>query len=423
MNRSRRIAIIGSGISGLAAARLLDRRHEITLFEAADRLGGHTHTVEVDGPDGSHDVDTGFIVFNPTTYPNFVCLLEQLGVESRRTSMTFSVHSERSGLEYGGGGWQRIFAQRRNLVRPRFHRMLLEIRRFYREASELLEDDGQEPTLAEYVERKGFSKDFVDEHLIPFGAAIWSASTKDIRQFPARFFVQFFANHGFLSLRKPEWRVIAGGSNQYLEPMTAPFAERIRLRAPVQQIRRRPIANGDAGGVDVALVGGGVETFDDVVLAVHTDQALALLADPSRQECDILSSMGYQENHVVLHTDVSRLPRSRRAWSSWNYRVPVNEQDRVTVTYNMNMLQGLTSQQTYCVTLNDTDGIDPRRILREFVYHHPRYTRDFVAAQRRRSEIDGVRHTHYCGAGWGYGFHEDGVVSALQVARRFGEEL
>ena len=337
--------------------------------------------------------------------------------------MTFSVHSERSGLEYGGGGWQRIFAQRRNLVRPRFHRMLLEIRRFYREASELLEDDSLEPTLAEYVERKRFSKDFLDEHLIPFGAAIWSASTQDIREFPARFFVQFFANHGFLSLRKPEWRVIAGGSAQYLEPLTAPFAKRIRLRAPVQQIRRRPTVNGDAGGVDVALVGGGLETFDDVVLAVHTDQALVLLADPSRQECDILSSMAYQENHVVLHTDVSRLPRSRRAWSSWNYRVPVDEQDRVTVTYNMNMLQGLTSQQTYCVTLNDTDGIDPRRILREFVYHHPRYTRDFVAAQRRRSEIDGVRHTHYCGAGWGYGFHEDGVVSALQVARRFGEEL
>jgi predicted NAD/FAD-binding protein len=422
MTPPRRIAIVGSGIAGLTAARLLHRRHEVTLFEAADRLGGHTATIDVQGPDGVHAVDTGFIVFNPTSYPNFVRLLDEIGVSSRKTSMTFSVRNERSGLEYGGGGLQRIFAQRRNAVRPRFLRMLLEIRRFYREAGELLEGD-DDLTLQEYVDNRGYSRDFVEDHLVPFGAAIWSASAQDMRRFPARFFVQFFANHGFLRLRKPEWRVIEGGSRQYLTPLTAPFADRIRLSTPVQQIRRRPAADGTTAGVDVALASGGVESFDDVVLATHTDQALALLADPSRDECEVLSAMGYQENHVVLHSDISRLPQARRAWSSWNYRIPADETDRVTVTYNMNILQHLEAAETYCVTLNESAGIDPARVHGEFVYHHPRYTLDYVAAQRRWDEVSGVRNTHFCGAGWGYGFHEDGVVSGLRVARHFGEEL
>lgn len=413
----RRIAIVGSGISGLVAAHLLQRRHEITVFEAADYIGGHTHTVDVEGPDGTHAVDTGFIVFNPTSYPNFLRLLDELGVASQPTSMTFSVSSQRSGLEYGAGGLQRIFAQRRNLVRPAFHRMLLDIRRFYREAPELLAGDDDTTTIGEYVARKGFSKGFVEDHLIPFGAAIWSASTHDMYAFPARFFVQFFANHGFLRLRKPEWRVVRGGSRQYIAPLVAPFRDRIRLQTSVHAVRRRP------EGIDVVTDGGGVESFDDIVFAVHTDQALRLLEDPSHAEGEILGAMGYQENRVLLHTDTSLLPRARRAWSSWNYRLPERRSDRVTVTYDMNILQDLDAAETYCVTLNDSDGVDPGRVLRELVYHHPRYTLDFVAAQRRRHEICGVNRTHFCGAGWGYGFHEDGVVSALEVGRRFGEAL
>jgi len=414
----RSIAVVGSGISGLVAAYLLNRRHNVTVFEAADYIGGHTNTVDVDGPDGRHAVDTGFIVFNPQSYPNFVCLLAELGVPSQKTSMTFSVSSERSGLEYGGGGLQRMFAQRRNLVRPGFLRMLLEIRRFYRDAPELLQDGGDDATtLGEYVDRKGFSRAFIEDHLVPFGAAIWSASTDDMYAFPARFFVQFFANHGFLRLQKPEWRVIRGGSRQYIAPLTAAFRDRIRLATPVRHVRRH------TEGVELCTAAGETLVYDDVVLAVHPDQALRLLADPTLAETSVLSAMGYARNHVLLHTDTSQLPRSRRAWSSWNYRVPRQPADSVTVTYNMNMLQNLAAAETYCVTLNGGVGIEAGKVLRDFTYEHPRYTLDFVAAQKRHDEISGTGRTHFCGAGWGYGFHEDGVVSAQRVARHFGAEL
>lgn len=418
VSTGRSVAVVGSGISGLVAAYLLNRRHNVTVFEAADYIGGHTNTVDVGGPDGRHAVDTGFIVFNPQSYPNFVRLLAELGVPSQKTSMTFSVSSERSGLEYGGGGLQRMFAQRRNLVRPGFLRMLLEIRRFYREAPELLQDGGDDATtLGEYVDRKGFSRPFIEDHLVPFGAAIWSASTHDMYAFPARFFVQFFANHGFLRLQKPEWRVIRGGSRQYIAPLTAGFRDRIRLATPVRHVRRR------AEGVELCTAAGETLIYDDVVLAVHSDQALRLLADPSLAETSVLSAMGYARNHVLLHTDTSQLPRSRRAWSSWNYRVPRQPADSVTVTYNMNMLQNLAAAETYCVTLNGDAGIEAGKVLREFTYEHPRYTLDFVAAQKRHDEISGTGRTHFCGACWGHGFHEDGVVSAQRVARHFGEEL
>lgn len=417
-SKRRRIAIVGTGISGLVSAYLLNRRHDITVFEAADYLGGHTNTIDVEAPDGTHSVDTGFIVFNPTSYPNFVRLLQQLGVASQKTSMTFSVSSERSGLEYGGGGLQRMFAQRRNVVRPGFLRMLLEIRRFYREAPELLGGGGDEATtLGDYVRRKGYSRAFVEDHIVPFGAAIWSASTHDMYDFPARFFVEFFANHGFLRLQKPEWRVIEGGSRQYVGPLTEAFRHKVRLSTAVQHVRRH------AEGVELRTATGETQQFDDVVLAVHSDQALRLLADPTEAETTVLSAMGYARNHALLHTDTSQLPQARRAWSSWNYRVPRQHSDTVTVTYNMNMLQGLGASDTYCVTLNGGNRVDSRRVVREFNYEHPRYTLDFVAAQGRHGDISGHRGTHYCGACWGYGFHEDGVVSALRVASHFGEQL
>jgi uncharacterized protein len=413
----KRIAIVGTGIAGLTAAYLLRRRHDVTVFEAADYVGGHTNTVGVDLDRGHWDVDTGFIVHNPKAYPNFVALLQQLGVSSAPTEMSFSVKSLRSGLEYGASGLRRLFAQKRNALRPSFYRMLLDVRRFYREAPELLEAGGDDSTtLGEYLERKRFSRPFIEDHLIPYGAAIWSASADDMYAFPARFFAHFFHNHGFLSTQKPAWRVIKGGSQRYVEKLIEPFRHDIRLRTPVKSIRR------DEEGVRITTANGSSpELFDEVILALHSDQALRLLSDPSSQETDVLGKLGYQENQVLLHTDEKVLPKRRDAWASWNYHVPAEKQSRVSVTYNMNLLQSLQAPETFCVTLNGVEAIDEERVLKEITYHHPRYTLDSITAQRRRAQICGVRHTHYCGAYWGYGFHEDGVVSALEVTRRFGE--
>jgi predicted NAD/FAD-binding protein len=295
--------------------------------------------------------------------------------------------------------------------------MLLDVLRFYREAPELLEVGGDDSTtLGEYLETKKFSRSFIEDHLIPYGAAIWSASADDMYAFPARFFAHFFHNHGFLSTEKPAWRVIEGGSQRYVERLIELFRHDIRLRTPVASIGR------DEDGVRIMTANGASpERFDDVVLALHSDQALRLLSDPSPQEADVLGKLGYQENDVVLHTDDRVLPKRRDAWASWNYHVPAKKQDRVSVTYNMNLLQSLKAPETFCVTLNGVEAIDEGRVLKEITYHHPRYTLDSITAQRRRAEICGVRNTHYCGAYWGYGFHEDGVVSALEVTRRFGE--
>ena len=413
----KRIAIVGTGIAGLTAAYLLRRQHDVTVFEAAGYVGGHTNTVAVDVESARWDVDTGFIVHNPKAYPNFVSLLQQLGVASAPTEMSFSVKSLQSGLEYGASGMRRLFAQKRNALRPSFYRMLLDVLRFYREAPELLESGGDDSTtLGEYLDRKKFSRPFIEDHLIPYGAAIWSASADDMYAFPARFFAHFFHNHGFLSTEKPAWRVIENGSRTYVERLIEPFRNDIRLRTPVTSIRR------DEAGVQIVTANDTYpERFDDVVLALHSDQALRLLSDPTPTEKDVLGKLGYQKNDVLLHTDEKVLPRRRRAWASWNYHVPAKKQDRVSVTYNMNLLQSLKAPETFCVTLNGVEAVDEGRVLKEIVYHHPRYTLDSISAQRRRHEICGVRHTHYCGAYVGYGFHEDGVVSALEVTRRFGE--
>lgn len=413
----QRLAIVGTGIAGMATAHLLHRHHDLTIFEANDYAGGHTHTIPVERDGGVHPVDTGFIVFNPDNYPNFVRLLGQLGVGSQPTDMSFSVKSARTGLEYGGADLRRVFAQPSNLLRPSFHRMLLDIRRFYREAPELLDGGDDTLTLGAYLDSKGFSRAFVEDHLIPFGAAIWSASPDDMYGFPARHFVQFFANHGFLSLRKPAWRVVQGGSWSYARALVAPFRDRIRLSTPVRTVRRF------ADRAEVELADGTSEPFDGVVLACHSDQAMGLLSDATALERQVLGPMEYQENRVLLHTDDTVLPRRRAAWASWNYHIPATETDRVSITYNMNLLQGLQSPETFCVTLNGQDEIDPSRVIREITYHHPRYTVDSVSAQKRHAEINGVNRTYYCGAYWGYGFHEDGVRSALAVTRLFGQSL
>jgi predicted NAD/FAD-binding protein len=411
-----RLAIVGSGISGLTAAYRLHRSHDVTVFEAGNHAGGHTDTHDIALRGKTFALDTGFIVFNDWTYPNFVRLLDELGVASQPSTMSFSVHCEKTGLEYNGATLNALFAQRINLLRPSFHRMIFEILRFNRQAPELLRpgDDGYD--LGRYLEDHGYSREFREHYIIPMGAAIWSAAPKDMLAFPARYFVRFFHNHGMLSVnRRPQWRVVKGGSRRYVEALTAGFRDRIRLATPVERIVR------ETSAVTIHPCAGEPERFDAVVLACHSDQALSLLDRPSSSEREILGAIPYQENEAILHTDVSILPESRLAWAAWNYRVPRESRDRVAVTYNMNILQDLDADETFCVSLNCGDAIDPAKVLKRLVYHHPVYTSAGIAAQRRQGEISGLNRTYYCGAYWGFGFHEDGLNSGIAVAQQIGD--
>lgn len=411
-----RVAIVGTGISGLVCAHLLHRDYALTLFEAGAYVGGHTHTIPVEREGRVFPVDTGFIVYNEHNYPNFVRLLTELGVATQPTTMSFSVRCAGTGLEYNGTSLNQLFAQRRNLLRPSFYRMVGGILRFHREAGELLEGGDDTLTLGEYLERNRYPRSFIEHHIIPMGAAIWSGTPEDIRAFPARYFARFFANHGFLQVKnRPAWRVVQGGSSQYVHALTRPFAECIRLNTPVQRLSRTP------AGVRLELGGGQVEDFDAVILAAHSDQAIGMLADASPAERQILGAIGYQANETVLHTDTSLLPTRRRAWASWNYYLPTRQHAGPTLTYNMNLLQSLKSASTFCVSLNQREAIAPASRIAEMTYHHPRYTVAAVQAQGRRGEINGVSRTYYCGAYWGFGFHEDGVRSGLEVARLFGK--
>jgi predicted NAD/FAD-binding protein len=413
-----KIAIIGSGIAGNVVGHRLHRSHDITLFESADHVGGHTHThtVELDGK--RHQIDTGFIVFNDWTYPNFIALLDELGVESQPSAMSFSVRNERSGLEYNGTTLNSLFAQRRNLLRPSFHRMIRDILRFNREAPYLI-DSIEEISLGDYLAAGNYSRQFIDDYLIPMGAAIWSTDPARMLAFPARFFVRFFHNHGMLSVdKRPQWRAIRGGSARYVEKLTAPFRHRIRLNTPVESVRRMPER------VMVKARGAEAERYDQVFLACHADQALRLLSDATPLEREVVGAIPYQENEAVLHTDTSLLPRTRRAWAAWNYHVPDARQaepSRATLTYNMNILQSLKSRNTFCVTLNHTAHIAPGKILKRLTYDHPLYTPEGVAAQQRQHEVNGVNRTYFCGAYWRNGFHEDGVVSALEALKHFAQ--
>ena len=412
-----KIAIIGSGIAGNVVAHHLHREHDITVFEAAGHIGGHTHTHTIDLNGERHEIDTGFIVFNDWTYPNFIALLDELGVESQASAMSFSVRNEASGLEYNGTTLNTLFAQRRNLLRPLFYRMIRDILRFNREAPKLL-DGGVETGLGDYLRQQGYSREFVRDYLIPMGAAIWSTDPVRMLEFPARFFVRFFHNHGMLSVNeRPQWRAVRGGSARYVEKLVAPFRSRIRLDTAVETVRRM------SDRVLVKARGLEAERYDHVFFACHSDQALRLLVDATSLEREVLGAIPYQENEAVLHTDTTLLPRTRRAWAAWNYHVLREPGEPVALTYNMNMLQTLQSRETFCVTLNRTECIAPDRIIERMVYHHPFYTPEGVAAQRRQHELNGVNRTFFCGAYWRYGFHEDGVVSALGALRHFGETL
>jgi len=411
-----KIAVIGTGIAGNVAARELCREHEITVFEAADHVGGHTHTHSIDDNGRPLAIDTGFIVFNDWTYPNFIALLDKLGVSSQPSEMSFGVKCERTGLEYKGHTLNTLFAQRRNLLRPSFHRMLRDIVRFNREARSLLEASDDSLTLGDYLRDNRYSTAFTDYYIIPMGAAIWSAEPRRMLSFPATCFARFFANHGLLNIKdRPQWRVIRGGSRSYVDKLTAPFREQIRLNSPVTGITRR------ATHVEVSSAGNSTERFDRVFIACHSDQALAMLTDVTPQEREVLGAIPYQQNDVVLHTDISLLPRRRLAWSAWNYHRLAGDNPAVAVTYNMNLLQGLSTQQTYLVTLNNSAAIDPDKIIKRLSYDHPVFTQDGIAAQQRQGEINGVKHSYFCGAYWRYGFHEDGVVSALNALAHFRE--
>ena len=411
-----RIAIIGTGIAGNVASYHLNRQHDITVFEANDYIGGHTHTHEISHNGLSYQVDTGFIVFNHKTYPNFINLLAELGVEQQLSTMSFGVRCEKTGLEYMGSSLNSLFAQRRNLLRPSFWKMIIEILRFNKEGRRLVVDDIDDITLGEYLQRGNYSKGFIDYYLIPMAAAVWSADMQIMYQFPARYLIRFFQNHGLLNVNdRPDWFVIKGGSKTYAKALTEPFRDKVRLAAPVQSIRRA-----DDGVFLTSRFG--EEKFDAVFIASHSDQALALLADPTETELEVLGAIKYQSNEELLHTDESVLPTSRRAWAAWNYHLLAGDQTRVPVTYNMNILQGFDCPEQFCVTLNNSDAIDPSKVLKRIHYQHPIYTPKSVAAQARHAELNKGR-TFYCGAYWRYGFHEDGVVSALEALIHFEQSL
>ncbi len=412
-----KIAIIGAGISGMVSAYLLAEEHEVTVFEANDYIGGHTHTLDIEVEGSSYPVDTGFIVFNERTYPNFLKLLNRLNVAWQDSDMSFSITCQRTGLEYKTSPLNALFAQRTNLFTPRFYKMLWDVLRFRREAPQLLTQEDDTLTLGSYLREHRYSQMFIDYFIIPMGAAIWSTSAERFMDFPARYFVEFFSNHGLLSVKQPQWFVIQGGSKQYIPPLTASYRDRIRLDCPVESVRRF------ADYVEVKPRGHDIERFDHVVIAAHSDQALAMLADPSDAERDILEAIPYQENLTILHTDSGILPKRPIAWASWNYMVPREAASRVTLTYYMNLLQSLTAPVDFCVSLNLPEQIEQSKILERLTYAHPLYTPKGRAAQTRREEINGVNRTYFCGAYWSYGFHEDGVKSALAVCQHFGKTL
>ena len=409
-----KIAIVGAGIAGNVAAHRLHREHDITVFEAAGRAGGHSHTHDVELDGRHYAVDTGFIVFNRRTYPRFVALLDELGVASQDSSMSFSVRDERSGLEYNGTSLNALFAQRSNLLRPAFLGMVRDILRFNREAPALLDQPGGELPLGEVLARGRYGRAFVEQYIVPMGAAIWSTDAASMLDFPARFFVRFLHHHGMLSIDdRPVWRTVSGGSARYVEKLVAPFRDRIRLRTPVQWVRRGP------GGVIVQPQGAPAQRHDALFLACHSDQALALLADASSAEREVLGAIPYQRNEAVLHTDARLLPRRRLAHAAWNYHLLPERSRPVALTYYMSMLQRLDAPRPLLVTLNRGDEIDPARVIRRITYHHPLFTPASVAAQARQREINGVRATYFCGAYWRNGFHEDGVASALEAVSHF----
>jgi predicted NAD/FAD-binding protein len=416
-----RIAIIGTGIAGMTAAHLLQEHHEVHVFEADNRPGGHANTVTVDLPGGPVAADTGFLVYNERTYPLFTRLLADLGVATHPSEMSFSLTDLRCGLEWRGTSLSSIFAQRRNALRPAFLAMLADVVRFNRLSRALLAETGGpggSGSLADLLAEHRWSRGFLDWYLIPLGSAIWSADPATFTQIPARAFVEFFSRHGLLGPGdQPAWRTVTGGSTRYVEAILEPLRRRGRLHlcTAVTKLRRYE------RGVELLTEAGPV-VFDHVVVATHSDQALALLGDPTERERRVLGALRYQPNRATLHTDTSLLPTNRRAWASWNYVRPAGPTDRATLTYYLNRLQGLEAERPVLVTLNRDEAIDPSQVVASFDYAHPVIDQAAEAAQASQRALSAGA-VSYCGAYWGYGFHEDGVRSALAVCERFGARL
>ncbi|KFZ31980.1 FAD-dependent oxidoreductase [Pseudidiomarina salinarum] len=419
-----KIAIIGSGISGLTSAWLLNADHQVEVFEKNDYIGGHTRTIKINKQGHDYHVDTGFIVFNDKTYPNFRALLRKLDVKWRDTEMSFSVRDPKSGLEYNGHNLNTLFAQRKNLFSPEFYRLISGILKFNKAAKAAYDegDDLNDLTLGDFLRKQDLPQSVADLYLLPMVAAIWSASLEDAEAYPLGFFLRFFNNHGLLNIAdRPQWHTVIGGSSAYIEPLIAGFRERIHLNSRLQAVHRNHPDRDKA--VTLEFEDGQLADFDEVIFACHSDEALALLAEPSAAEREILGSIPYRLNDVVLHTDLRLLPRNKRAWASWNYLLhsgPSARERPSSVTYNMNILQGIKAPDTFCVTLNNTEAVHREKIIGKYEYAHPVYSVEALAAAARRAEICGQQHTHFTGAYWYNGFHEDGVCSAIDVAQRLG---
>lgn len=416
-----RIAIVGTGVSAMTAAHLLCDQHEVTVYDKAAYVGGHTNTLDVHLDGETFAVDTGFIVFNDWTYPNFIKLIEKLGVASRASTMSFSVACDRTGLEYNGGSIAGLFAQKKNLVSPEFMGMLRDIVKFNKLAKQLANDeDGDDQiSMQDFAKRHRLGEMFYEKYLVPIAASIWSADPRKVERFPMRFMAQFFRNHGMLNVwDRPQWRTIVGGSRSYMTALTKPFSDRIRLREPVTAVRRFD----DRVELDTPREQG--QCFDHVLFGCHSDQALAILGDGATEhEREALASIPYQPNLAILHTDERVLPSRRACWAAWNYRVP-NESDKpVVLTYNMNILQGLQSEQSINVTLNDETNIAEDTVLAKVPYEHPVFMPQRKLAHDLFDKINHQNRTSFCGAYWRYGFHEDGVVSALNAVKPFGVAL
>ena len=414
-----KIAIIGSGISGLTSAYLLNRNHDITVFEANDYIGGHTHTHNIKLKDKEYAVDTGFIVYNERTYPNFIKLLDTLGVERQLSTMGFSVKSASEDYEYAGESLNSLFAKRSNIFRLGFLRMLYEMYRFGKKSDSTGLGLDVSITLGTYLRSENYSNEFINYFIIPMGAAIWSTPANKVLDMPAYFFIKFFYNHGMLEIiNRPKWWVIKDGSSAYIKKIIKGFESKINLSSPIRTVSRLD------NGIEIETANSKKPLiFDAVVFATHSDQALGMLKDPTEKEKDILSSIPYQKNEVLLHTDSSVLPKRKLAWASWNYQLDSNPESPVVLTYNMNILQSLDCDETFCVTLNDHQSVDKSKVLKKITYHHPLFTVKGIEAQKRKLEISGVNNTYYCGAYWHNGFHEDGVASAIEVCKHFGEQI